>query len=270
MSSSRAILSLSTSQEQSMKYVQAGFIAASLLTMVSSATFAQSGPSGAWDLTIDSPQGANTVTLTLKQDGDKLTGDMSSQMGTTPVAGTFSGGTVAVTANIDLQGTSLQLGINGKLAADALSGTVKFGDFGEFPFTGKRAAAGGTSAAAPPAAAPASPAAAAPVAAASVAGSDITGKWDVILMVPGAGEVPATADFKQAGTAVTGTFSTPAGDVPVSGTMTGALLKLEFKAETPQGPLTITMTGDLGANGFTGKASLAGMGEADWKATRGK
>ncbi len=252
-----------------MKYVKAGFIAASLLTLVSSTMFAQSGPSGAWDLTIDSPQGANTVTLTLKQDGDKLTGEMSSQMGTTPVAGTFAGGTVAVTANVDLQGTSLQLGINGKLAADTLTGSVKFGDFGEFAFTGKRASAAASRAAAPPAA-PARPAASASPATASVAGSDITGKWDVILIVPGAGEVPATADFKQAGTTVTGTFSSPAGDVPVNGTMTGVSLKLEFKAETPQGPLTITMTGDLGANGFTGKASLAGMGEADWKATRGK
>jgi hypothetical protein len=28
------------------------------------------------------------------------------------------------------------------------------------------------------------------------------------------------------------------------------------------------MTGDLGANGFTGKASLGGLGEADWSARR--
>src|SRR5882672_8260191 len=112
-----------------MKYVKAGFLAASLiLTVASSAAFAQSNPAGAWDLTIDSPQGANTVTLTLKQDGDKLTGDLASQMGSTPVTGTFSAGAVAVTANIDIQGNSLQLGISGKVDADTLNGSVKFGD----------------------------------------------------------------------------------------------------------------------------------------------
>ena len=246
-----------------MKYVKAGFLAASLFSLVSSAALAQSGPAGAWDLTIDSPQGANTVTLTLKQDGDKLTGDLASQMGSTPVTGTFSAGAVAVTANIDIQGTSLQLGINGKVEADTLNGSVKFGDFGEFPFVGKRA-----SAPAPVAAAPAAPAAA-PAAAAAGAG-DASGKWDVVLIIAGAGEFPVTANLKQDGTNVTGTFVSQAGEMPVKGTMTGASLKLEFTAETPQGPLPIIMTGELGAEGFTGKANVAGMGEADWKGTRGK
>lgn len=244
-----------------MKYVKAGFLAASLvLTLASSSALAQN-PVGAWDLTIDTPQGANTVTLTLKQDGGKLTGDISSQIGSTPVTGTFSAGAVAVIANIDIQGTSLEMGINGKVDADTLNGSVKFGDFGEFPFAGKR-----STAAAAPVATPA--AAAAP--AATVAGSDATGKWDVVLMIPGAGEFPVTADLKQEGTKVTGTFVSPAGEIPVSGTMTGPSLKLEFTAETPQGALPVTMTGELGAEGFTGKASLAGMGEADWKGTRGK
>jgi hypothetical protein len=248
-----------------MKYVKAGFLAAFLiLTLAASSAVAQSNPAGAWDITIETPQGANSVTLTLKQDGDKLTGDLDSQMGSTPVTGTFSAGAVALIANIEIQGNSLQLGINGKMDADALNGSVKFGDFGEFPFTGKRA---GTAATPAPAAAPA--ASAAP-AATSAAGSDASGKWDVVLMIAGAGEFPVTADLKQDGAKVTGILSSQAGDVAVTGTMTGTSLKLEFVAVTPQGPLPITMTGELGPAGFTGKASLAGMGEADWKGTRGK
>ena len=82
------------------------------------------------------------------------------------------------------------------------------------------------------------------------------------------GDLPATATLTQDGTNVTGMLSSMAGDVPVKGTMTGNSLKLEFTAETPQGPITVTMTGELAATGFTGKASLAGIGEADWKATR--
>jgi hypothetical protein len=45
---------------------------------------------------------------------------------------------------------------------------------------------------------------------------------------------------------------------------------MEFEVETPQGKLPIVMTGDLGPDGFTGKATLAGMGEANWKGTRVK
>jgi hypothetical protein len=250
-----------------MKCVQASFVAFSLVVGLSSMALAQS-PAGAWELTVETPQGANTSTLTLKQDGSKLTGDLASQMGSTPVEGTFADGAVSVTANIDLQGTSLQLGISGKVDGDALNGNVKFGDFGEFPFTGKRASA---DAAARPAAAPAPAAAAArPVSASAGAPGEITGKWDLVLSLEGLGEFPVTAEFKQSGADLTGTFSGPAGDVTLQGTMTGTAMKLEFEVDTPQGKMPIVMTGELGPDGLSGKATLQGMGEANWKGTRAK
>jgi hypothetical protein len=146
-----------------------------------------------------------------------------------------------------------------------MSGSVKFGDFGEFPFKGKRAGSGAAAAAAPAAAAPPAPAAAA-------AGSltDASGKWDIVISVEGVGELPVQAEFKQDGSKLTGTFTGPTGDVTLQGTMTGPSLKLEFEVETPQGKMPIVMTGDLTAAGFTGKATFAGMGEANWKGTRAK
>src|SRR5215470_11874555 len=119
-----------------MKCVNA-IVAMLFVFSLASSARAQS-PAGAWQLTIDTPQGPNTSTLTLKQDGDKLTGDLASQLGSSPVSGTFSAGMVAVTANIDIQGASLQLGINGKVDADTMTGEVKFGDFGAFPFKATR------------------------------------------------------------------------------------------------------------------------------------
>jgi hypothetical protein len=250
-----------------MKYVKAGLVALSFIVSLSSSALAQS-PAGAWELTVDTPQGANTSTLTLKLDGDKLSGDLANpMMGSSPVAGTFSGGSVAVTANIDVQGTSLQLGINGKVEGETMAGNIKFGDFGEFPFTAKRAGA----AAAPVAAAPATPAPAARAAAAPAGSTtDVTGKWDVVISLEGVGEFPVSVDFKQDGGKVTGTFSGPAGDVTLQGTMTGPSMRLEFEVETPQGKMPIVMTGDLTAEGLTGKATLQGVGEANWKGTRAK
>jgi hypothetical protein len=244
-----------------MKCVKAMVAAAFVLSLASTAV-AQS-PVGAWEVTVDTPQGPNTSMLNLKQDGDKLTGDLASPIGSTPVTGTFSAGVVAVTANIDIQGTSLQLGINGKVDADTMTGEVKFGDFGAFPFTAKRAGTGAAAAAAAPPASPAAPAA-------PGSATDATGKWDIVITLEGVGEFPVQVDFKQEGTKVTGTFSGPAGDITLQGTMTGPSLRLEFEVETPQGKMPIVMTGDLSAAGFTGKASLTGMGEANWKGTRAK
>jgi hypothetical protein len=250
-----------------MKCLKASIVATSFILSLASTALAQNSAAGAWEITINTPQGATTSTLTLKQDGDKLTGDLANpQMGSSPVTGTFSAGTVAVTATIDIQGTSLQLGINGKVDADTMNGSIKFGDFGEFPFTGKRGGAGPAAASRPPAAAPAAPAAAA----APGSTTDATGKWDLVLSIEGVGEFPVQAEFKQDGTKITGIFSGPAGDVTLQGTMTGPSLKLQFEVDTPQGKMPIVMTGELSAEGFTGKASLAGMGEANWKGTRAK
>ena len=80
--------------------------------------------------------------------------------------------------------------------------------------------------------------------------------------------VGATAVIKQEGDKISGTLSGPAGDLAIAGSVTGRTVKIDFEAETPQGKLPVTMTGDMGATSVTGKATIAGMGEADWTATR--
>jgi hypothetical protein len=217
---------------------------------------------GAWDLTLSTPQGENTVNVIFKQDGDKLTGTLSSPMGEVALTGTATAGNLKATANMDVQGMALEMAFTGKVAGDTLDGMVKVGDFGEFPFTGKRAASKAPAAPAATAAAPARPAAG------GASAGNAGGKWDVTLSIAGAGDFPMTATLTQMTDKVAGTISSQAGDVPVSGTMTGNALKLEFTAQTPQGEIPVTMTGTLGASGFAGKASIAGMGEADWTAKR--
>jgi len=217
---------------------------------------AQSGAAGSWQLTLQTPQGNQTVELALTQTGNNVSGDLISAMGSVSVAGTSTADAVALTAKIEAM--NLELGLNGKIAGDSMDGTVKFGDFGEFPFTGKRAA---PKPPAPAASASSGAAASGPI-------TDVNGKWDVKLVIPGAGEIPATATLKQDGDKVSGTLNSIAGEVAVNGTLTNRSLKLEFEAETPHGKLPVTMTGDLGTTGITGKASIAGMGEADWTATR--
>jgi hypothetical protein len=50
--------------------------------------------------------------------------------------------------------------------------------------------------------------------------------------------------------------------------MVGTTLKLEFKADTPAGPMAVSMTGELGPSGLSGKSAVAGLGETDWVGRR--
>jgi hypothetical protein len=253
-----------------MKHVLGALTIAVALVCLPAAALAQTGPAGNWELSMTTPQGTSTVSLALTLTGDKVSGDLSSQMGSVPVTGTATGDSVLLSADVNIQGMALTFGIDGKVAGDEMTRNVKVGDFGEFPFTGKRTAA---TAAAPTAAAAAAVAAAPAVAgSAGTAGatpiSDLNGKWDIKLVIAGMGEMPATAIMKQDGEKISGTITGPAGDIAIAGTVTGKSLRIDFEADTPQGKLPITMTGDIGDTSVTGKASIAGMGEADWTATR--
>lgn len=237
-----------------------GVLAAVLVLAVVSAASAQSGAAGTWDLSMSTPQGTNTIGLSLKVDGDKVSGELNGPMGAVRVQGAATGGGVRVVADVNIQGIALPLTIDGKIDGDTMAGNVKVGDFGEFPFTGKRAAAA-------PDAAAATLSAAGAVAGGAVI-TDLNGKWDIKLVIAGMGEVPATAVLKQVDENVSGTISSLGGDVAIAGTVTGRSVKFAFEAETPQGKLPITMSGAIGATSVIGKASIAGLGEADWTATR--
>jgi hypothetical protein len=248
-----------------MKRVFSVLTVAGLLALAPGSAFAQSGAAGDWELSMTTPQGNTTVGLSLTLTADKVSGELSSPMGAVPVTGTATGNDVALSAELAVQGMNLEFGITGKVDGDTIAGNVKVGDFGEFPFTGKRVAK--TAAAAPGAAA-------GPVASAAAAATgggpinDLNGKWNITLSIQGMGEIPAVAVLKQDGDKLTGTLSGPAGDLVIAGTVTGRTVKIDFEADTPQGKLPVSMTGDMGATSVTGKASIAGLGEADWTATR--
>jgi hypothetical protein len=224
------------------------------------AALAQTDFSGDWLVTIESPQGPATIDLTMKQTGEALTGTVTSPMGSVDFKGKVLKDALNVTYAMNFQGNSIEITMTGTIAGDAITGNVDFGGLGAVPWTAKRKTAS---------AAPASRAASAGPTPTAAGGGEISGKWDITLNM-GANQMPGSAMFTQAGDKVTGTLTSLAGSVPVSGTMTGKTLKLEFNVPTQQGDIPVTMTGDLGPDGFTGKASLAGIGDADWTGKRAK
>jgi hypothetical protein len=89
------------------------------------------------------------------------------------------------------------------------------------------------------------------------------------MMKTPAGDMPANATLTDDNGKLSGTFGSQLGEVPVSGTAEGKMLKLTLVAQTPQGEMTVTMTGDLdGDNIVNGKAEVAGLGQLEWSAKR--
>jgi hypothetical protein len=245
---------------------RASLVLAALLLAVP--TFAQTTVAGDWDLTIQSPTGTRTVPLTLKQDGEKVTGMFKGPQGELPVEGTLVGDELKFAFAIPIQGQSLDISMTGKVAGEAVSGTAQFGGFGEGPFTMKRPEK--TAATTTTGTTTTETATTTGAPGTTTTGMGAAGKWDVTLKTPG-GDFPATANFTEEGGKLTGTFGSQMGEVPVTGTVEGKALKLMMVAKTPQGDLTVEMSGDIDGDSIVnGKAEIAGMGQMEWTAKRVK
>jgi hypothetical protein len=95
---------------------------------------------GKWLFTVDTSAGSGTPTVTLKQDGEKLTGHYSSaQLGEAELTGTVKGKDMKFAFGTDVQGTHLDVIYTGTIESnDSLKGTVNLGGLGQGTFTAKR------------------------------------------------------------------------------------------------------------------------------------
>src|SRR5690349_11362078 len=76
------------------------FVAAAVAAFVlaSVPAFAQINVTGAWEVTMVTPQGENTVDVNFKQDGQNITGELVSPLGNAPFKGTLSQDALKVVA----------------------------------------------------------------------------------------------------------------------------------------------------------------------------
>jgi len=245
---------------------RASFVLAALL--LSAPAFAQTNVAGDWNFTIVSPQGSNTMKVNLKQDGEKVLGVIKGPAGELPMTGTLTGSDLKLGFAVPFQGQSLEIALAGKVEGASIAGTADFGGFAQGEFSAKRAEDTAASTTTTPptttseATTPATPAT-------TTTTGGITGKWDVTLKTPG-GDFPATATLTEGEPGkLTGTFGSQMGEAPVTGTLEGKLLKLTMVAKTPQGDLTVEMSGDVDGDSIVnGKAEVTGMGQMEWSAKR--
>lgn len=95
---------------------------------------------GKWTLTVDAPGEAVEVVLDLKQDGENVTGTMASTHGGGTIAkGVYKDKKLTATVKADLQGSPTELGIEGTVDGDKISGTITAPGLGSFAYAGTRA-----------------------------------------------------------------------------------------------------------------------------------
>jgi hypothetical protein len=114
-----------------------------LVVCASAFAFAQAAKvdlTGKWTFTVTTDAGTGEPAVTLKQDGEKLTGHYSSQvLGEADLTGTVKGQKIEFAFTADAQGTKLEVKYSGTVESkDALKGTVDLGGLGSGTFTAKR------------------------------------------------------------------------------------------------------------------------------------
>ena len=93
---------------------------------------------GKWIFDVQTDAGSGTPTITLKQDGEKLTGHYSGQLGENDITGTIQGNKITFGFSGDFGGQAAKVTYTGTVEKDTMKGTVDLGGMASGTFTGKK------------------------------------------------------------------------------------------------------------------------------------
>jgi len=111
------------------------------IVALSAIGFAQSkiDLTGSWLFTVETSAGSGTPTISLKQDGDKVTGHYSGQLGEADLTGALKGQELVFEFTVDVQGMPLKCTYTGNVEnKDSMKGTVNIAGLANGTFTAKR------------------------------------------------------------------------------------------------------------------------------------
>ena len=103
--------------------------------------------------------------------------------------------------------------------------------------------------------------------AAVAADVNVTGTWNMMVETQ-AGTGTPTFTLEQKGTAVTGHYKGQLGEAPVTGTVKGNELTLNYKVNAQGTDLSVTYVGTVDGNSIKGKVSLGELGEGTFTGTK--
>ena len=104
--------------------------------IVTATAYAQSSVAGAWELSINGPEGPITATATLKQDGENVTGSIETPQGVAEMKGTYKGTALNMAFTIQGPNGALDIKVTGEVDGTSMKGIIDFG-MGMAEFTAK-------------------------------------------------------------------------------------------------------------------------------------
>ena len=115
------------------------FVVLSLVALTTLTLSAQSvDVTGKWVLDVQTDAGSGTPMVTLKQEGEKLTGHYSGQLGEADLTGTIKGNAFSFSFSGDAQGQQFKVTYTGTVEKDTMKGTLDLAGMASGTFTGKK------------------------------------------------------------------------------------------------------------------------------------
>lgn len=212
---------------------------------------------GSWDFTVESPNGKSSSVLTIKKDGDKLSGVSKGPRGERTLESvSVAGNDITFVMKIKFQDQDMVITYKGKVEKDSMKGEADFGGLA----TGPWSAVPHTEGAAAPSSMPAS--------APQAGGVNVTGEWSVAVETS-AGSGNPSFTFKQEGEKLTGMYKGQFGESALTGTVKGSDISFTIKINAQGQDLTIVYSGKIESkDSMKGKVALGELGEGTWTGKR--
>lgn len=206
---------------------------------------------GVWDMTFDTSQGATPAQLTVKKDGEKLTGTMVSPRGEIPVEIVMKERDVTMRFTYQSRNGPLPVVMTGTVIDDAMSGTADVDGREQVKWSGKRVAAQPKSGEKPADAKP-----------------DVSGTWNVSVATSSISANP-TLVLKQDGEKLTGTYiSQQYGEFALEGRVRDKAINFSFTMTIEGNPLLVTFGGTAEQDSMSGRVNYGDLVEGTFTAKR--
>lgn len=227
---------------------------------------------GPWSLRVTlEGQPERSATLTLRQEGERLSGGLQGDLGTSQIANASlsPAGEIKFTAPVTLAGQTTEATFTGTITGAEMRGTVTTVGAGNGTFTGSRpggfTGGGGQQGSTPGAPAGAPPGEAA--APAQTGSADLSGTWTLAVSLEGQ-NIPATLTLRQEGDRLSGTLQSALGSAEVANGSAGADgFRFTVNLSVQGQAMEITFSGTASGNSMSGSATST-QGSATFTGTR--
>jgi len=238
---------------------------------IPAAASAQTAPAadatGTWSASFNTQNGTIPATLTFKKSGDKITGTLASDQGSTDLEAEIKGKALTVWFNYNANGQSIPIEMSGTIDGDTAKGTMTAGGSPAGDWTAARSK-DAKDAKDKDSKDKDSKDTKAP---SSSATTSLTGDWSVTLQLDQINATPALT-LKQDGEKLTGTYTSQQyGKFPLTGTVKGKDVTFAVTLNIEGNSMAANYTGTVQDDGsIKGAVDIGGMMSGSWSATRAK